>query len=151
MRFENEDTFRKLLKSNKESMFHKEYDDAIERIKSQFGRKYSLLIDGKHVRSVKSFGHTSPLDTRIVLGYFPMGNLKHVNTAITSASNTFETWRKAGYQKRLKTFASAAEIIAAKKFELSAWITFESGKNRFEAMSDVDEAIDFIRYYSIEL
>jgi 1-pyrroline-5-carboxylate dehydrogenase len=151
MRFENEDTFRKLLKSNKESVFHKKYNDAIEHIKSQFGRKYPLLIDGKEVRSVKLFKHTSPLDTRIVLGYFPMGNLKHVNHAITSASKTFESWGTRDYQERLKIFSSAAERIVAKKFELSAWITFESGKNRFEAMSDVDEAIDFIRYYSTEM
>jgi 1-pyrroline-5-carboxylate dehydrogenase len=151
MRFENEDTFRKLLKSNKESIFHRMYDDAVEHIKSQFGRIYPLLIDGKDVRVAKSFKHTSPLDTRIVLGYFPRGNLKHVNYAITSASRTFENWRKIHYQERLKIFASAAERIVAKKFELSAWITFESGKNRFDAMSDVDEAIDFIRYYSTEM
>ena len=151
MRFENEDTFRKFLKSNKESGFHKKYNDAIEHIKSQFGKKYPLLIDGKYVRSVNLFEHTSPLDSRIVLGYFPKGNLKQVNSAITSASKTFEIWRKTDYQKRLKIFASAAEIIVAKKFELTAWITFESGKNRFEAMSDIDEAIDFIRYYSTEM
>jgi 1-pyrroline-5-carboxylate dehydrogenase len=149
MRFENENTFRKLLRSNRESIFHKKYDDAIKEIKSQFGRKYTLLIDGKHVSSVRSFEHTSPLDTRIVLGYFPKGNLKHVNRAISSAFKAFEYWRKADYQKRIKIFASAVEIIVAKKFELSAWITFESGKNRFEAVSDVDEAIDFMRYYTI--
>ncbi|MPZ04850.1 MAG: aldehyde dehydrogenase family protein [Nitrososphaeraceae archaeon] len=127
MRFENENTFRKLLRSNRESIFHKKYDDAIEVIKSQFGRKYALLIDGKHVSSVRSFEHTSPLDTRIVLGYFPKGNLKHVNRAISSAFKAFENWRKADYQKRIKIFASAVEIIVARKFELSAWITFESG------------------------
>jgi 1-pyrroline-5-carboxylate dehydrogenase len=151
MRFENEDTFRKLLLSNQESIFHKKYDNAIEQIKSQFGRKYPLVIDGKAVRLVKSFKHTSPLDTRIVLGYFPRGNLKHVNYAITSASNTFENWRKIDYKERLKIFASGVKSIAARKYELSAWITFESGKNRFEAMADVDEAIDFIRYYSTEM
>jgi 1-pyrroline-5-carboxylate dehydrogenase len=55
------------------------------------------------------------------------------------------------YKEHLKIFISAVESIVARKFELSAWITFESGKNRFEAMSDVDEGIDFIRYYSAEM
>jgi 1-pyrroline-5-carboxylate dehydrogenase len=151
MKIENEDTFRKLSKSNKESIFHKKYDDAIEDIKPQFGRKYPLLIDGKDVMSVNSFKHTSPLDTRVILGYIPSGSLKDVNYAIKSAYKMFEKWRKTDYQERLKIFASAVESIVAKKFELSAWITFESGKNRYEAMSDVDEAIDFIRYYSSEM
>jgi 1-pyrroline-5-carboxylate dehydrogenase len=126
MRFENEDTFRKLLNSNKESIFHKKYNDAIEHIKSQLGRKYPLLIDGQKVRSVKSYKHTSPFDTRIVLGYFAWGNFEHVNSAITSASKTFENWRKIDYQERLKILASAPGRIVAKKFELLAWITFES-------------------------
>jgi 1-pyrroline-5-carboxylate dehydrogenase len=30
-------------------------------------------------------------------------------------------------------------------------MTFENGKNRFEAMGDVDEAIDFMRFYAIQL
>ena len=94
MRFENEDTFRKLSRSNKESIFYKKYSDAIEDIKPQFGRKYPLLIDGKDVMPGNSFKHTSPLDTRIILGYFPSGSLKDVNYAITSASKMFEIWRK---------------------------------------------------------
>jgi 1-pyrroline-5-carboxylate dehydrogenase len=151
MKFENEDTFRKLSRSHNESIFHKKYNDAIEDIKLQFGRKYPLLIDGKDVVSKNSFKHTSPLNTRIILGYFPSASLKEVNSAITSASNMFEIWRKIDYQERLRIFASAVKSIVARKFELSAWITFESGKNRFEAMSDVDEAIDFIRYYSSEM
>lgn len=61
--------------------------------------------------------------------------MEHVNSAITSASKTFENWRKTDYQERVKIFASVAGRIVAKKFELSAWITSESGKNRFEAMS----------------
>jgi 1-pyrroline-5-carboxylate dehydrogenase len=151
MRFENEDTFRKLSQSNHESIFHKRYNDAIQLIRPQFGRKYPLLIDGKGVRSVISFKHTSPLDTQIVLGYFPRGNLKHLNYAIASASKAFENWRKIDYRDRLKIFTSAVESMVAMKYELSAWITYESGKNRFEAMADVDEAIDFIRYYSKEM
>ena len=38
-----------------------------------------------------------------------------------------------------------------RKFELAAWISYENGKNRYEAIGDVDEAIDFIRYYSKEM
>jgi 1-pyrroline-5-carboxylate dehydrogenase len=151
MKFENEDTFGKLLKSNKEDVFHKRYEEAIEKIKLQFGRKYTMWIDGKTVRSAKSFVHFSPLDTRIILGYFPKGNLKHVKSAIEAASKTFEKWRKTDYRKRIRIFRSAADMIVEKKFELSAWISFENGKNRYEAVADVDEAIDFIRYYSMEM
>ena len=38
--------------------------------------------------------------------------------------------------------------MSNRKFELSAWLSFENGKNRYESVADIDEAIDFIRYYS---
>ena len=37
--------------------------------------------------------------------------------------------------------------MSRRKFELAAWLSYENGKNRYEAIGDVDEAIDFIRYY----
>ncbi len=42
----------------------------------------------------------------------------------------------------------AADIMSDEKYRLAALMTFENGKNRFEAVADVDEAIDFLRYYA---
>ena len=41
--------------------------------------------------------------------------------------------------------------MARSKFELAAWVSYENGKNRYEAIADIDEAIDFLRYYSEEM
>jgi 1-pyrroline-5-carboxylate dehydrogenase len=151
IKFKNEDTFGKFQRSSKEHDFHKKYEDAIARIRSQFGRKYTMLIDGRPVRSTKWFSHISPIDTRLVLGYFPKGDLRHVYRAIAAANKAFENWRQTKYQDRLRIFRAAVDRIIERKFELSAWITFENGKNRYEALADVDEAIDFIRYYSLQM
>ena len=63
MKFENEHTLRKFIKLNEEKEFHYRYNKAIRKIRSQFGRKYSMIIDGKNVKSSKTFVHTSPVDT----------------------------------------------------------------------------------------
>ena len=42
-------------------------------------------------------------------------------------------------------------MISERKFELAAWISYENGKNRYEAIADIDEAVDFIKYYSEEM
>ena len=130
-----------LSRSGKEQDFHKKYEEAIAMIRSRFGRKYTMLIDGRPVRSTKWFSHISPIDTRLVLGYFPKGDLRHVHTAIAAANKAFENWRQTKYQDRLRIFRAAVDRIIERKFELSAWITFENGKNRYEALADVDEAI----------
>ncbi|HEX2615854.1 MAG TPA: aldehyde dehydrogenase family protein, partial [Nitrososphaera sp.] len=71
--------------------------------------------------------------------------------AIAAAKKAFESWGRSGWQERVKICRAAADIMSQRKFELAAWISYENGKNRYEAIGDVDEAIDFMRYYSEEV
>jgi 1-pyrroline-5-carboxylate dehydrogenase len=151
MRFENEHTLKKHLKSHEEKAFHESYESAIKNVKSQFGKKYSMMINGKNVISSETFVDISPIDKRIKLGYFSMATTKHVQMAIKAAKTAFEKWRKIGYKSPIHICNAAADLISKRKFELAAWISYENGKNRYEAIADVDEAIDFIRYYSEEM
>src|SRR5262249_47394734 len=132
-------------------IFHEYYEKAVKDIRSEFGKRYSLIIDGKHLNSSKTFIDTSPIDKRIRLGYFPLATTKQVRTAIKAAKKAFEKWGNTSYKTRIDICRSAADIISNRKFELAAWISYENGKNRYEAIADVDEAIDFIRYYSKEM
>lgn len=151
MGFENEYTLKNFMKSNDERVFHENYEKAVKDIKSRFGKKYSMIINGKHYNSSKTFTDTSPIDKRIRLGYFPLATKKHVRTAVKAAKTAFEKWGKVNYKSRIVICYAAADIISERKFELAAWISYENGKNRYEAIADVDEAIDFIRYYSKEM
>jgi 1-pyrroline-5-carboxylate dehydrogenase len=151
MDFENEHTIRKFVISKREESFHHRYEEAIKQVKSQFGRKYTMIIDGRNIGTSKTFVHTSPIDTRIILGYFPHGTTKYVQNAVKAAKRSFQKWRRTDYKNRIEVCRSAAHIITKQKFELAAWISYENGKNRYEAISDVDEAIDFIKYYCEEM
>ena len=44
------------------------------------------------------------------------------------------------FDSRLAIFKKAAEIMSSEKFELAAALTMDAGKNRYEAVSEVDEA-----------
>lgn len=146
--FDNEKTFDKLMMSNREEFFHRQYETAIEDIRHQFGTRYTMLIGSDKVTTRKSLVRTSPIDTRIILAYFPTCTIKHVKQAIKIAKIAFEAWSKTNYKRRIEICRTAANIMSNRKFELSAWISFENGKNRYESVADIDEAIDFIRYYS---
>ena len=61
-----------------EEAFHNKYEEALENIKVQFGRRYTMIINGKYLNTIETFVHTSPIDTRIILGYFPSGSAKHI-------------------------------------------------------------------------
>jgi 1-pyrroline-5-carboxylate dehydrogenase len=150
MKFENENTL-KFMNRNQEKEFHPQYQRAVTKIKRRFGRKYPMIINGKDVISSRFFVHASPIDTRITLGYFPNGNATHTREAISAAKKSFEKWSRTDYNYRVQICKTTADMISEKKFELAAWISYENGKNRYEAIADIDEAVDFIRYYSEEM
>ncbi|HEV8595784.1 MAG TPA: aldehyde dehydrogenase family protein, partial [Thermoplasmata archaeon] len=60
----------------------------------------------------------------------------------------FPEWANADPLDRVRVMLRAADIMSDEKYELAALMSFENGKNRFEAVADVDEAIDFLRYYA---
>jgi 1-pyrroline-5-carboxylate dehydrogenase len=149
--FENEHTVRRFMREKAEGQFHDSYERALEQVRSEFGKKYAMVIGGRVVRTPTTAAHSSPIDTRIVLGYLPTGSAIHVKQAVTAAKKAFESWDLTDYQERVRICRSAADIMSQRKFELSAWISYENGKNRYEAIADVDEAIDFLRYYAEEM
>lgn len=149
--FENEYTWGNTVAQGKEEEFNKNFEDAVESIKKQFGKKYPAIIGGKQIFSDDTFDVKSPSDTRIVLGTFPKLTITQTNDAIFSAKNAFAKWSSTPYQDRTKIFKQTADEFSKIKFELAAWMSFENGKTRIEAINDIDEAIDFMRFYSYQL
>lgn len=149
--FENEHTVRRFMVERAEGQFHDRYERALEQARSEFGKKYSMIIGGREVRTPATVAQTSPIDTRLLLGHLPVGSASHVKQAVAAAKKAFESWGRTGYKERMRVCRAAAAIMSQRKFELAAWISYENGKNRYEAIADVDEAIDFLRYYAEEL
>lgn len=149
--FENEHTVRSFMVEKAEGQFHDRYERALEQARSEFGKKYSMIIGGREVRTPATSVQTSPIDTRLVLGHLPIGSASHVKKAVAAAKKAFKSWGGTSYKERVRVCRSAAGILSQRKFELAAWISYENGKNRYEAIADVDEAIDFLRYYAEEM
>jgi 1-pyrroline-5-carboxylate dehydrogenase len=151
MVFNNEDTLQTFLDANQEYRFHKLYDSAINFVISEFGKTYPILINGKKISTSQTTIRSSPTDRRLTLGYIMKGNSTHAKKAIQAANVAFVKWGEMDYRKRVDLFKKIGAIMKRRKFELAAWLTFENGKNRYEAIADIDEAIDFIMFYSDEM
>lgn len=147
IKFENEQTWLKASKSGQTEEVHNRYDTAVKNISEKFGIHYPHFIDGKKIFSENEFENRSPNDTRLILGIFQKGSKNEIEQAIDAASRAFKQWSRTPYQSRIEILRRAADIISERKYELAAWMSFENGKNRFESISDVDEALDLIRYY----
>jgi 1-pyrroline-5-carboxylate dehydrogenase len=126
---------------------HRELDRAIEDVRASFGRSYPLVVDGRDVRGAAEFEDRSPIDTRILLGRFQSANREQVREAISAARRAFPAWSARPWTARVGMLKKVADAIRARRWELSALMGYEAGKNRLECVGDVEESADLIEYY----
>jgi 1-pyrroline-5-carboxylate dehydrogenase len=130
---------------------HRELDDAIARATSSFGRSYPLMIGGREVRASSEFDDRSPIDTRMLLGTFQSASRQQVSDAIRAAKAAFPAWSARPWRDRVSLLKKAADGIRERRWELSALMGYEAGKNRLECVGDVEESADLIEYYCQQL
>jgi 1-pyrroline-5-carboxylate dehydrogenase len=124
------------------------YDSAVEKVRGKLGTRFAMYVNGeKWVGTGEEVAHASPVDTRLVVSYFPKGKREDVRAAIDAARDAYQKWSSTAYKDRAKILRKVADLIVERRFELSAWMAFEVGKNRVESLAEVNEAAELIRYY----
>ena len=151
MDFRNERTWQNAVEMNKTEEFHAAYEAAVDKVRAEFGQKHPMIIGGEDVWATATFKDTSPADTKLVLGLFQKGGRPHAKQAIKAAKAAFPGWSTTAYADRVRLVQRAADLIGQREFALAALMSFENGKNRYEAMADVDEAADLMRWYAAEM
>jgi RHH-type proline utilization regulon transcriptional repressor/proline dehydrogenase/delta 1-pyrroline-5-carboxylate dehydrogenase len=124
---------------------------ALDRVRGEFGRTYPIVIDNQALAVGKVLHRENPSRTSERLGSVAMATVEQAIAAIKSSLAAFEMWRDRPVEERAALLERTAEQFRARRFELSAWIVFETGKPWREADADVAEAIDFCGYYAQEM
>jgi 1-pyrroline-5-carboxylate dehydrogenase len=126
------------------------FDAALERARSDLGRTYPMIIGDEERLRDETFEDRSPIDRELVVARFPVGTREDVRDAIAAARAAYPAWRDTPWRDRLAILRRAAEIISERQFDYAALMAIEVGKNRLEALGDVEETADLLRYYSDE-
>ena len=147
--FENENTFGRLQQAGKEKEFDSSYEKALKEAESYFGKEYPNLISGEVVEE-KKIEDISPIDGKKI-ATFQLSSKESVEKAVNMLHENYRAWYNFGYEERARILLGAYALIRQNRCLISAIEAFENGKNRYEAMADVDEALDFIRYYALNL
>jgi 1-pyrroline-5-carboxylate dehydrogenase len=127
---------------------HPKYESALDEVQKELGGVHEMYIGGKPARAERTFKKSSPIDTGLVLGEFQRGGRSAALEAIKAARAAFGSWSRTDYKERAHIIKKAADKIEEDRFRLAAIITLEAGKNRMEAIAEVYEAIEAMRYYS---
>src|SRR5579863_155038 len=129
-------------------VFHRQFDEALARVRTAAGRSHPFYIDGEEVTThAPPLVDRSPIDTRYVLAEFAAASASDVDAAVSSARRAQHGWGRRPWEERVATLRRAAALIRERKFDLAARMSVEVGKSRLEAMGDAEEAADLIDYY----
>ena len=73
-----------------------------------------------------------------------------IGQAVRAAQAGFASWERTPLAERVECLRRAADLYEANAAELLAWCVREAGKTLPDAVAEVREAVDFLRYYATE-
>lgn len=126
---------------------HRRFDAALGTVKAELGRDYPLWIGGQAREGADRFEVHSPIDRDWLIGRFVRAAAHDVDDAIAAAQAAFPAWAAAPWRERCAILRRAAALIEARVYEISAAVALEVGKNRMEALGEVQETADLIVWY----
>jgi 1-pyrroline-5-carboxylate dehydrogenase len=122
------------------------FDEAVQRARATMGETFPMFINGEERHAAESFAKISPVDRDLVMANFQKGTRQDALDAIGAAKAAFPGWRKTPWQERVAILRGAADLISERLFDMAAVLSLEVGKNRLEALGDVEESADLIRF-----
>jgi 1-pyrroline-5-carboxylate dehydrogenase len=140
-------TYATLSADNEE--MHAAYDRGIEVARTWLGEDHHFTVDGERRSGAPgtAYEERSPSDRDVVIGRFETATAQDVRDAVAAARRTAPVWASTPWRERVAILERAADRISEHRDELAALMAMEVGKNRLEALGDVEESADLIRYY----
>ncbi len=107
-----------------------------------------MYIGNKEVRTNNKVAMRPPHEIKHTLGYFHVGNEKHVQQAIEAALAAKESWSNMSWENRAGIFLKAADLLATKyRTYINGATMLGQSKNAMQAELDAAcELIDFLRF-----
>ena len=125
---------------------HTHFAEAMEALIGKLGQDHPMFINGEERFTEDKYQEFSPINTDLHLATFQKGGVTDAQDAIAVARAAFPKWSRMNWDERVYLLRKAADIIDQRLFEIGAVVTLEVGKNRMEALGDVAETAELIRY-----
>jgi RHH-type proline utilization regulon transcriptional repressor/proline dehydrogenase/delta 1-pyrroline-5-carboxylate dehydrogenase len=104
----------------------------------------------KGVRSGQAQPVSNPANHKDIVGQVSEAEEGHVDQALAMATSFAKEWQAWPVEKRAVCLRRAADLFEAHRAELMALAIREAGKTLSNAIGEVREAVDFLRYYAAQ-
>ena len=136
-------TYATLRADNEE--LQAQFDAGVATVRSILGSSHENYVGGAWRGGEGTFEKRTPID-QSVMGTFARGSRRDVEDAIAAAREAFPAWSRRPWQERVAILRRVADVISDRQMEFGALLSMEVGKNRLEALGDVEETADLIRW-----
>ncbi|MDO9194377.1 MAG: L-glutamate gamma-semialdehyde dehydrogenase, partial [Undibacterium sp.] len=103
------------------------------------------------VSSTNSHAITNPADHQDIVGHVIEADAHDVQTALAEAENYVMDWQTVAPIERAAILKKAADLLEAQTLDFMALAIREAGKSLPNALAEVREAVDFLRYYATQV
>jgi acyl-CoA reductase-like NAD-dependent aldehyde dehydrogenase len=135
---------------NPPATLHERFEAALARVRGQLGQVHANFINGADHAAKATQELCSPINRNEVLGRFPASSADEARLAMAAARAAFPAWSRTPVSGRNAILRRAAEIIEERVYDIAAAVALEVGKNRMEALGEVQETADFFTVYCAE-
>jgi 1-pyrroline-5-carboxylate dehydrogenase len=135
------------LRADNEDL-HAGFEAAVARVQAGLGAGHRNLVAGAWRDGEGTFEVRSPIDSEILVGRFARGTAAEIDAAVAAARAAQPGWAATPWQDRLRLLRAVAERISDRLMDYAAVMAIEVGKTRMEALGEVEEAADLVRYYA---
>jgi RHH-type proline utilization regulon transcriptional repressor/proline dehydrogenase/delta 1-pyrroline-5-carboxylate dehydrogenase len=105
---------------------------------------------GSPVNAGASVAVLNPSDLRDVVGHVQDATIEDVDNAINCALSAGPIWQATPPDERAAILERAADLMEAEIQPLMGLLAREAGKTFANAIAEVREAVDFLRYYAVQ-
>jgi len=107
------------------------------------------IVGGKAMPGIEE-PSVNPADNSHVVGTCQLASPEHVDAALKQAVAGQHTWDRTPVAERAAILNRAGDLFEAHSAELLALCVAEAGKTLPDAISELREAVDFLRYYATQ-
>jgi 1-pyrroline-5-carboxylate dehydrogenase len=129
----------------------KAYDEGADQARAELGTSYPDVVNDEERWSDELADERSPIDDQILLGRFSQASTADVDDAVAGARAAAIEWDRMGWRRRVEILRKAADLLEDRLYVLAALMGFEVGKSRLEALGDVQETAELIRWNCDEM
>ncbi|MCB0353556.1 MAG: aldehyde dehydrogenase family protein [Bdellovibrionales bacterium] len=109
------------------------------------------IVEGRRRDCSEQISSLDPAAPSRIVGTVHLADTHLAQEALDSLATGARIFNEMGYEKRAHCLLRLGDLMARRRNELAALMIYEAGKPWKEADADVCEAIDFCRYYAIEM